>query len=539
MAIMRFRIPNASDFDPRFWQAAFVAGIDGRPLKSKNKIDEDILILDIDSSDSCKLSIPWPTKDFGPVVLTTASLRSNQPPYDLTLELARGTLHRIRTNAFFWDRTGVRIPNSHSELIDQASDIFVQAILEKENKPLSDNLAQQAIDLTVSAARPLVRAYVTQNLHARLRNNEKLQTLFGVRLPNSTNWKHLAEQLLPACNTVSIDCALPISNNSTSTDSQRRTLEQLHWAKENNLRVVSGPLVTPNDVRSAQSDPSCDSFESMMENILNKVKYTVSKYHGNVQLWDACNGLSNCQSTGLDDAQSFKLACNVINLIHNLDPKTPLIFSVDIPAAENMRLNNRAINPLVFAESLIRAHDRSIAGIGLELNLNTWPNGTLPLDLPGLSDLIDHWSSQNRSLLVRLTTPLDLSSPSLQTLDYSKNQTSSIVSNWIYPVKLTATAFQDDDDDTAPEINPSQIATQPNSEKDCNAQPNLASKPMPPSGLEILQLLLAKPNVDAILWNQCQDSSEFAIPNVGLFTKDLQPRSIVECMTRLRSQYLP
>jgi hypothetical protein len=160
----------------------------------------------------------------------------------------------------------------------------------------------------------------------------------------------------------------------------------------------------------------------MMENILNKVKYTVSKYHGNVQLWDACNGLSNCQSTGLDDAQSFKLACNVINLIHNLDPKTPLIFSVDIPAAENMRLNNRAINPLVFAESLIRAHDRSIAGIGLELNLNTWPNGTLPLDLPGLSDLIDHWSSQNRSLLVRLTTPLDLSPPSLQPLDNSKNK---------------------------------------------------------------------------------------------------------------------
>jgi hypothetical protein len=221
----------------------------------------------------------------------------------------------------------------------------------------------------------------------------------------------------------------------------------------------------------------------MMENILNKVKYTVSKYHGNVQLWDACNGLSNCQSTGLDDAQSFKLACNVINLIHNLDPKTPLIFSVDIPAAENMRLNNRAINPLVFAESLIRAHDRSIAGIGLELNLNTWPNGTLPLDLPGLSDLIDHWSSQNRSLLVRLTTPLDLSPPSLQTLDYSKNQTSSIVSNWIYPVKLTATAFQDDDDDTAPEINPSQIATQPNSEKDCNAtKPSLETDATERSG---------------------------------------------------------
>lgn len=539
MAIMRFRIPNALDFDPRFWQAAFVAGIDGRPLKSENDLDEDILILDISSSDSCKLSIPWPTKDFGPIVLTTASLRSNQPPYDLTLELARGTIHRIRTNAFFWDRAGVRIPNSHSELIDQASDIFVQAILEKENKPLSDSLAQQAIDLTVSAARPLVRAYVTQNLHARLRNNEKLQTLFGVRLPNTSNWPRLAEHLLPACNTVSIDCALSNSSNATSTESQHGTVEQLQWAKDKNLRVVSGPLVTPNDVRAAQSDPSCDSFESLMANVLQKVKHTVTKYQGKVQLWDACSGLSNCQSTGLDDAQSFKLACNIINLIHNLDPKTPLIFSIDLPAAENMRLNNRAINPLVFAESLIRAHDRSIAGIGLELNLNHWPDGTLPMDLPGLSDLIDHWSSQNRSLLVRLTTPLELSASSPENLNDLRIQRSSIVSNWNYPVKLTATSLQEDDDDTAPEINPAQFTAQVAQEKECNAPTNLASKPMPPSGLEILQLLLAKPNVDAILWNQCLDSTDLTIPNAGLFTKELQPRSIVECMIRLRSQYLP
>lgn len=538
MAIMRFRIPNASEFDPRFWQAAYVAGIDGRPLKSENVIEDDLLILDIDSSDSCKLSIPWPTRDFGPVVLTTASLRSNQPPYDLTLELARGTIHRIRTNAFFWDRSGVRVPNSHSELIDQAADIFVQAILEKENKPLSDSLAQQAIDLTISAARPLVRAYVTQNLHARLRNNEKLQTLFGVRLPTPENWRQFSEHLLTACNTVSIDCARPSTNAASATDSQRRTLEQLQWAKEKNLRVVSGPLVTPYDVRSAQSDPSCKSFEALMEAILQQVKHTVTKYQGNVQLWDACSGLSNCSITGLDDAQSFKLACNVINLIHNIDPKTPLIFSVDLPAAENMRLNNRAINPLVFAESLIRAHDRSIAGIGLELNLNYWPNGTLPLDLPGLSDLIDHWSSQNRSLLIRLTTPLE-HSQGQRTSHSAKLFDDSIVSQWEYPTQITASPSQEDDDDTAPEINPSQLAIQAASENECQSKAKLTSLPMPPSGLEILQLLLAKPNVDAILWNQCLESPDSTHPNSGLFSDELQPRSIVECMTRLRSQYLP
>ena len=192
MAMMRFRVPNPSEFDPRFWQTAFVAGLDALPIASVNFLQDDELVLEISSRDSCKLSMPWPTRDFGPIVLSTASLRTNQPTYHLLLELARGTLHRIRTDAFFWDRAGVRIPNSHTELIDQAADVFIQAILEKDNPTLSDALAQQSIDLAISAARPLARAYVTQNLHARIRNNEKLQTLFGVRLPSEGNWKDFA-----------------------------------------------------------------------------------------------------------------------------------------------------------------------------------------------------------------------------------------------------------------------------------------------------------------------------------------------------------
>ena len=531
MAMMRFRVPNPSEFDPRFWQTAFVAGLDALPVASVNFLHDDELVLETSSRDSCKLSLPWPTRDFGPIVLSTASLRTNQPTYHLLLELARGTLHRIRTDAFFWDRAGVRIPNSHTELIDQAADVFVQAILEKDNPKLSDALAQQSIDLAISAARPLARAYVTQNLHARIRNNEKLQTLFGVRLPSNENWKDLAVPLQPACNTIGID--LPIGSlaaNQLLLSTPSLTMDQLRWAKSQNLRVVAGPLVSPTDIHVIRNSLSYPSFENLLNAILEKARNLISQCQGLVQLWDACTGLNNCEATGLDDAQSLKLACSIINLIHTVDPKTPIIFSVDLPAAENMRHGPHAINPVIFAESLIRAHDRDIAGIGLELNLNYWPMGTLPMDLPAISDLIDHWSIQNRSLLIRLTTPLSPNSSSTPAGDPSADQ---VVSHWRYPSNSMQSSADESDDDTAPEISPSLFAN--TDQNQCLSYAGTT----PPSGLEILQLLLAKQNVDAILWNQCWEDPKSPFKHSGLFGNDLSPRSLVECMIRLRSQYLP
>jgi len=52
MAMMRFRVPNPSEFDPRFWQTAFVAGLDALPIASVNFLQDDELVLEISSRDS-------------------------------------------------------------------------------------------------------------------------------------------------------------------------------------------------------------------------------------------------------------------------------------------------------------------------------------------------------------------------------------------------------------------------------------------------------------------------------------------------------
>ncbi len=152
------------------------------------------------------------------------------------------------------------------------------------------------------------------------------------------------------------------------------------------------------------------------------------------------------------------------------------------------------------------------------------------MDLPAISDLIDHWSIQNRSLLIRLTTPISPNSSSTPHADPSSDQ---VVSHWRYPSNSTQSSADESDDDTAPEISPSLFAN--TDQNQCLSYAGTT----PPSGLEILQLLLAKQNVDAILWNQCWEDPKSPFKHSGLFGNDLSPRSLVECMIRLRSQYLP
>jgi hypothetical protein len=128
MGQLRFRVPNAQSYDPQIWSTAFVSGIEGIPWASRNRIENDCLVVERTVNESGKLSIVWPTEEYGPIMLSTASLRCQQDPYFLHIELARGTIHRIRGRGVDWQRLGLKTPEAFTSLMDQAVSAFVQSL---------------------------------------------------------------------------------------------------------------------------------------------------------------------------------------------------------------------------------------------------------------------------------------------------------------------------------------------------------------------------------------------------------------------------
>ena len=533
MGTLRFRIPEAAGFDPRFWQSAYVStAIEGIPLPSVNVLQDDVLTIEYESEDTCKLSIPWPTFDFGPVVLTSTSLKSSLVPYSLRLELARGTIHRIRTRAFDWEHLrGLRIPASYNALMEQALDYFVHAVIDEASDSPKGDPSQLAIDKAIEASRSLARAYTSQLLQLRSQSGEKMQTLFGVQLPANGQWQAIAQGVLPACNAVSVDLGIQrITRGADQLADDDVVFEQLRWAQENNIKVIGCPLISlQKGILPAFIDETMP-FDQVYRLVCTRVARMVSQFAGKVRLWDASSSLNASQDLELSDEQAFRLASGIIGAIRSVDTKTPIIFSINLPAAEYMarrtKSGHESIDPLRFARSLIQAHDRDIAGIGLDLNLNCWPYGTLPRDLIDISDLIDHWQDLEKSLLVRISAPLSSEQDRLTEFH------DGLVSNWSYPGHRSIAQTLDTSQDTDPDLFGTQVA------QACAANAVNTAAKLPPNGLELLQMLIAKPSVHGVIWNQASDATNHLFPNAGLFDGNSRPRPLIDCMSRLRQQYI-
>jgi hypothetical protein len=528
MGILRFSIPDQAQYDSRFWEVAYVAGaLEGIPKPSRNVLVDGILSVDYEGEDTCRFSVPWPTKDYGPIVLTTASLKGTTVPYVLDLELARGTIHRIRSRAFDWEHArGLRLPAAYSDLMEQALESFVQAVVEQGGGNGGSKYSQAAIDKSIEASRSLARAYTTQTLQVRATPEEKLQTLFGVHLPTVPHWMQFAQELRPACNAVSIDLGIHrIPAGANRLPENDPVFEQLEWAKQNELKVVGGPLVSMQTGKTPSFANSATNFEQLCRLIFARVGNIVEQCQGRVRLWDASSSLNISQQYELDDQQAFRLASGIISTIRSID-KSPIVFCINQPAAEYMKKANHSIDPFRFARSLIQVHDRDIAGIGLDLNLHYWPHGTLPRDLIEISDLIDQWQFLEKSLLVRLTAPLSVDDDNRALFN------DSLVSNWRYPGSQIKTQMLDAMQDTDPDLFGTHI------EDHDSSQSFSRSKTLPPNGLELIQMLLCKLSVHGIIWSQTDDSSDHLFPNSGLYASDATRRPLVECMNRIRQQYI-
>jgi hypothetical protein len=527
MGQLRFRVPNAQSYDPQIWSTAFVSGIEGIPWASRNRIENDCLVVERTVNESGKLSIVWPTEEYGPIMLSTASLRCQQEPYFLHIELARGTIHRIRGRGVDWQRLGLKTPEAFTSLMDQAVSAFVQSLLCTDNPERCIALAQSAIDLAVSASKPLARAFISQSLQARHQAEKQLSTLLGIKLVPNADWEKDANAVVPAINTIHVSMEMGQIENESKNDTLQIIDAQLAWARKNGLRIFAGPLINLQTHALPKWLYLFNDFESLYEAACKHAVQVVERYRGQVHLWSAAAGLNAPNSLGITDEQVLHLAVGVIQAVRRCDPKTPVVLSIDAPWAEYLGQKADGISPLHFADALIRA-DLGLSGLGLELNLNYWPGGSLPRDLIDISELIDHWNILGLPLLAQVSGPCNLLA------DEHALAKSTIVSNWTYPDVAGWEQCQMSDSGSLEAASPSASATASDLEK---YQPARRDR-MPVNGLEVIQMLLAKSNVHGIIWNQFSDRADHAYPNAGLISPTGKHRSLLDGLARLRQLHV-
>jgi hypothetical protein len=490
MGLMRFVVVPRERITEETLQQAYVSGVDRIAWQVDLRMEGGQLVVRRAVSESGNLHIPWPVQGRGRLTLSTGSLMEQPRPYHLPLELARGTIGQLSSQLAEWRTLGLTVPEKVAQGLSEAMRYFGRAAVGEEGLQESAELAERAIGVALDAADLTVASYVDQATAVRRRAGEKLCVLLGGNLGSGLPDQSAAEQILRCFNAA----VVPVCWREIETDQGSRHWDacdrQIEWCRSHALKVCGGPLL--------QLDPRSlpdwlylyeDDFDNLFSCVGEFVRAAVTRYRGQVDYWQCAGRLTSAEILALSEEEKLRLAAGTIELVRSCDPEVPILLSLDQPWGEYLSRRETDLPPLYFADALVRA-GLDLAGVVLEVNLGYYPGGTLartPLDF---SRQLDHWGLLNLPLFVSLTVP-------------SADHDDPLAQRRVQVARDSWTAV---------------------------AQQSWVARYVP--------LILSKPLVRGVFWNQLYDSQPHDFPHGGLFDRHDRPKPALGSLASIRQTHL-
>lgn len=490
MGLLRFVVPPH-----RVTQAvldqAFLSGFDRAVQHARFRYENGRILVEKQGDESVVLNIPWQVPRYGWLVLSTGTLIDQQAPYQIPLELARGKLARLGNQVSEWGLLGLEVPAQVHSIVNKAVQTFGRAAVIDQESAESMQLADNALRLAVDASLLLAGSYCDQLLAIRRRTMPRLQTLLGAQLDASVlSSPAAAEWFRSAFN------AAWIPTNWRQLEPQEGQLhwDQLDawfaWCSARGLTAAAGPLFVFD---SAHLPPWLALFEhdpeTLEQVVCRMVEAVVRRYQGRVDLWICAGRVNSGRMMSLAEEHRVRLTAQVVSLVRQLDPEKPAVISLDQPWGEFSHSSGEELPPFQLADALVRSH-LGLSGVMLELNLGYHPWGTPVRDPLEFSRQIDTWALLGAPVFLAMSMPSsDQPDPNaLRTAEFLPGGTSP---NW---------------------------------------QAVWAARYIP--------MVVAKPYIYGVFWNQYCDSGPHELPHGGLVDANLAQKPALEQLANVRRQHL-
>jgi hypothetical protein len=492
MGQMRFVIPRPERLMPGAAEQAYLASGDGIPWECQVAHAGDQITIDRDTRESGYLYFPWKVAGRGLVQIYSGCLMERAKPYSLPLELARGTLNRLRNQASQWQSAGMTISTAFTEALQTAMLSMSRAATGQDDPGASQDHAEEAIRLGLDAADLLTQDYAQQVTTIRRSQPTPPSVLLGARLSVPPTGD-VATRFLETFNTAAV--SVPWTDiEPTQGDFQWDSTDKLvAWAQESGVRICLGPLVQMDKHALPDWLFLDDGYEEVQASIVKFIDAVVNRYRGKVQLWHVTARMNQDGAFAFSEEQRLRLVVDAVDRVKGADSRTPLVVSFNQPWAEYIARKDQELTPINFADTLIRG-ELGLAGIGMEIHYGYWPGGTMPRDAMDLGRLLDRWSLIGVPLMVFLSAP-----SSMGTDAFARHPARPLVDLRAGGVN---TAWQ----------------------------------------LEIIErlfpVLLAKPPVQAIIWDHWTDAQPHELSCGGLFDSANKPKPALAAFGKLRQQLL-
>ena len=487
MGLLRFAVSPPGRLTAEMVEQCCVSGLDRVPWRIQPRQEGNLLLIERDTDDSANLHVPWDIPGQGRLMLSTASLMERPEPYQLPLELARGKIGQLRNQMAEWQSLGLVVSEATSLKLAEALARFGRAaITADEWWEDSATMAEQALAAAVEASALLAACYTDQAIAVRRRINGALPVVFGANLGLAPLDDGLASAFLLAFQAAVVPFNWRDVESVEGAYAWNGGDQQLQWCRERGVQVYSGPLVqfdrlsVPDWLYAWEGD-----FDRLLDLSAAYVEQVVLHCRGQVDVWQCAGRMHSTDALALSEEERLRLTARAIEITRALDPEVPVLVSFDQPWGEYLCRRECDFPPLQFADALIRAGLR-LNGFALEINLG----GSLPRDAVDLSRQLDYWAVLGLPLHVVLTIPSDVHDDPLASR----------------PVGCATESW-------TPALQQAWVA-------------------------RWLPMLLAKPYVAGVFWNQLRDSEPHEFPHCGLYDVRRSPKPALRTLASFCQGYL-
>ncbi len=487
---MRFRVHPPERLTGEMVREAYLTGLDRIAWRVETSADAGVLTLHRAITESANLHVPWRIEGHGMVTVSSGCLMERPEPYLLPLELARGTLSQLRNQIWEWQAMGLHLSQPTRDRLHEATRSLARGAVCQDDLSACARHCEASLRHSYEAGLLLAALYTDQCIAVRRRGGGRLAAWLGADLGSSLLDEPTATAFLHTFNAANVSICWRDVEVTEGSYYWPRSDRQIDWCRAHGLRTVAGPLLklAPDGLPDWLALWE-DDFENLLTFVEEFVHAAVDRYRGKVDLWQCAGRVNVGEVLCLSEQDKLRLTARSVELVRQLDPDVPAAISLDQPWAEYMSRQDVDFPPLHFADALIRA-GLNIAGLVLEVNLGRSPGGTLPRSPLELSRQLDAWGALGLPLYLYISAPSHTS-----------------------------------DDPLA-----RRAAQRPPGRWNTRVQQAWVARCVP--------LMLAKPCVAGVFWNQLRDAEPHEFPHAGLFDPHRRPKPALKTLAAIRRAHL-
>jgi hypothetical protein len=466
MGEFKFRLPADWELESRQAKSIHVIGLDGIPWPCRVSENGKVLSILRNRDESGKVFIAYPFAEYGEFTIGTGTLCERSNPFPIMVELARGTLNRLRNQISIWGEGGLEIPEVINEKVSTAISWLSKAIMHEDDVK-SDEDATKALQLAFEGVFALSEAFGQQISRIRIEHEGMPNFWTAFNACSTVKVKDESVDRLQSFDLIEVD----------KPDGRLPNVDR---------NSIAGPMLDASVGGLDESIIGLDDFLSRRDHLLNRCRKTLESLPTSTSLIHVACGLNGMGHRHLSYPQQIEVTTELLRLIDRNAADVPTMVSFDFPWAERLASAVGGVHPLQIADSLLRQGE-PISFIGLDVNLDYWPGGSVVRDPLQWVDMVDVWSQLGLPLVVCFRMP---------------------------------------NGDHVPENAPDDRLVN-------DVRSNLNESQRTRLLQTVIPMLVARPTVHGFVWRQLSDSDDVRYPASGLVTNEGDAKPILSVFSQL------